>query len=100
MNEPPICPHCHRPGIFVGARTYYSRGWPATCRACGALAYDRPHGIVTALSFILTCLDIPLSPNRKFRPISSSSSRLSRRLTYAAILVAIAVFAAVVFRPR
>jgi hypothetical protein len=40
-----ICPHCKKRGIFVSVRRYYSRGWPAVCRECGGLSYDRPFGI-------------------------------------------------------
>jgi len=48
-----VCPACGKPGIFVGARSYYSRGWPAKCRACGGLAYDRPHGPAAAFGCLL-----------------------------------------------
>src|SRR5690242_11061056 len=44
-----ICPSCGKQGIVVSGRTYYSRGWPAKCRECGGLAYDRPHGPWAAL---------------------------------------------------
>ena len=103
----------------------YSRGWPATCRECGALAYDRPHGFVRALHFLSELLAVPIlvlvwarfprffsviavftvaffiysyvrkhsqpCPATTFRPISPASSRLSRRLTYLAILVVVAL---------
>jgi hypothetical protein len=60
MNEIAPCPHCGQPGIIVESRRYYSRGWPATCRECGALAYDRPHGIVVTLLFFCDLLAAPL----------------------------------------
>jgi uncharacterized membrane protein len=41
MDDAGICPHCEKAGIFIGARTYYSRGWPARCRECGGLSFDR-----------------------------------------------------------
>jgi hypothetical protein len=45
MDEFDICPHCGKPGILESPRSYYSRGWPAVCRECGRLSYDRPHGM-------------------------------------------------------
>jgi hypothetical protein len=69
MNEAIICPHCDRPGIVTGSSRYFSRGWPATCRQCGALAYDRPHGVLAAFSFLsefivapILCLGLILFP--------------------------------------
>ena len=63
MNETATCPHCGQLGIVV-SRFYYSRGfsrgWPATCRKCGALAYDGPHGIVTSLGCLFDLLGVPL----------------------------------------
>jgi hypothetical protein len=56
-----VCPHCGTAGIFVGVRTYYSRGWPAKCRECGGLAYDRPHGVFVALGCIPELWIVPLS---------------------------------------
>jgi hypothetical protein len=41
MSEFAQCPHCLKPGIMVAGSSYYSRGWPAKCRECGGLAYDR-----------------------------------------------------------
>lgn len=135
MNETATCPHCGQHEIVIGANRYFNRGWPATCRACGALAYDRPHGAVTTLLFLFDLLAAPLlvlvwvlfpgtfsfvalssipflilywwrqrgrpQLSRQFRPITADGSRLSRRLTYLAILVAAAavgVFLIVAFR--
>jgi hypothetical protein len=53
MDELDICPHCGKAGIFVSARSYYSRGWPAVCRECGGLSYDRPHGMSRFFEFLL-----------------------------------------------
>ena len=137
MDEFASCPRCGRPGLIVGSRRYYSRGWPATCRECGSLAYDRPHGIVATFRFFLDLLAAPLlvlamvfipatfsivailsvpffvfhwwrhrgRPRRapQFHSISPEDSRVSRRLTYLAILIAFASFGAfivVAFRPR
>ena len=137
MNETANCPHCDQPGIIVGSRRWYSRGWPATCRQCGALAYCRPHGIVTTgrvlfeviiaplVSLVLAVLCAvypslfvialvaigfcffylwhqrgrhrPSRPNFTFRLISPESSRLSRRLTYLAIVITLAAFGALFF---
>jgi hypothetical protein len=130
MSEDALCPHCQRPGIVIGSRRYFSRGWPASCRDCGALSYDRPHGIVICLRFIFELFAVPLlvlvwilfpgtfkifalsaililviygwrqrgRPRPRstptFRPVSAESSRLSRRLTYVAILVALLTAAA------
>ena len=60
MNEAIICPHCDRPGIVTGSSRYFSRGWPATCRQCGALAYDRPHGVLAALPFLSEFIVAPI----------------------------------------
>lgn len=53
MSELAVCPACGKHGISVGARSYYSRGWPAKCRECGTLAYDRPHGRAAAFGCLL-----------------------------------------------
>jgi len=75
-------------------RRYYSRGWPATCRECGALAYDRASGwtivLWSPLLIPLTLLGLPVSLPRKFRPISPEASQLSRRMTMAAVVIAMA----------
>ncbi len=77
----------------MGSRRYYSRGWPAICRDCRGLAYDRPHGIVTALWFIVAWLGIPFPSSGKLRPISPEGSRRSRQLTYVSLLVTTAMLA-------
>ena len=60
MNETAICPHCDKPGIVILSRSWFSRGWPATCRECGALSYDQPHGIITFIVFGFEALGAPL----------------------------------------
>jgi hypothetical protein len=138
MSELANCPHCNQPGIIVGSSRWYSRGWPATCRQCGLLAYYRPNAIVTTvqflfkslfkllifeflapLIFVVLCIYFPgmffiyllafavfifylwrqrgrspppPRPQFTFHPISPKRSRLSRRLTYLAIVMALAAF--------
>jgi len=56
VSELAVCPACGKRGISVGPRSYYSRGWPAKCRECGGLAYDRPHGPAAAFGCLLSAL--------------------------------------------
>lgn len=60
MEHFATCPHCGQTGIAVGANRYHSRGWPAQCRACGGLAYDRPHALRIALELALNVIGPPL----------------------------------------
>jgi hypothetical protein len=126
MSETFDCPNCGQPGIVASSHSHFSRGWPANCRICGALAYDQPPGVISAFVFAPEFTSVPLvfllwaffsrtvtmvavfgivlfaaydwcRRNRqrtgsRFRPISAESSRLSRRLTYLAILAATAGF--------
>lgn len=60
MSQLAVCPHCQKPGLSIRTHGLYSRGWPAVCRECQGLAYDRPHGIVTTLRFFFELFSVPL----------------------------------------
>jgi hypothetical protein len=55
-----ICPACGQAGIVIAPNGRYSRGWPAKCRDCGALVYDRPHALVGAARTLIRLLLTPL----------------------------------------
>jgi hypothetical protein len=118
MDELEICPHCGKRGIFDSPRRYYARGWPAVCRECGGLSYDRRGclfellikigGLVFALCFLAelwqligVILAVVIAaailmrrsqPSEKFvtrfRPITPEKSRMSRRVSLSMALAA------------
>jgi hypothetical protein len=118
------CPHCQGVGITEHARSRSSRGWPAVCQLCGELSYNGSRalrvglgilagsiapGLVLFLWFagqrafaIGICASVLLvgflvarwADPRVMRPVTREQSRVSRNLTYAGLVVLLAVFAA------
>jgi hypothetical protein len=118
------CPHCQGVGITEPARSRSSRGWPAVCQLCGEFSYNRSRalrvglfiladaivpGLVLFLWFagqralaigicasaLLVGFLVARWPDPPImRPVTREQSRVSRNLTYAGLLVLLAVFAA------
>ena len=119
MDDIETCPHCKKPGILVSSRRYYSRGWPAVCRECGGLSYDKmgclsgclveivsplillyflaaPWWIDCAIVFaLIAAVAWARGKDRegaaaRFRPITPEKSRFSRRVDLMMVVGAVA----------